>query len=34
VNADLLGPHKDTNGNKKWVCIITDAFSKLVSLYI
>jgi transposase InsO family protein len=34
VHADLWGPHKDTNGNKKWVCVITDAFSKLVSLYI
>ncbi len=25
---------QDTNSNKKWVCVITDTFSKLVSLYI
>ena len=32
IFADLWGPHKDKDGNSKWVCIITDGLTKLVYL--
>jgi hypothetical protein len=34
LHADLWGPHKDSDGNKKWVCVITDALTRLVQLTV
>ena len=32
IHADLWGPHLIDGGQKRWVCVITDALSKLVHL--
>ena len=32
IHVDLFGPLKVTEGGKKYVCVITDAFTKYVEL--
>ncbi len=34
LHVDLWGPHKDSDVNKKWVCVITDALTRLVQLTV
>ena len=34
IHADLWGPHKTTDGIKKYVCVITDALTKIVRLTV
>jgi len=34
IHVDLWGPHKDDTGQKKWVCVLTDALTKIVQLHV
>jgi len=34
IHVDLWGPHKDETGAKKWVCVLTDALTKIVQLRV